>query len=156
MVPGRRGSLGTSAPPKPNRMPPSRRCIPIAKAKSILISPSNSYVKGLGRGKKRQGPRGARIAFRTLIKRLLRGSRFIKNEVHAIFEKQGGYSALKELFNEATADHEVRDAKGGIKTSRLPDGTTIALRMVIGEDGKGPPTLQVTGPGGERVKIRGR
>lgn len=153
---GTPGSLGTPTPPKPNRMPPSRRCVPTAKVKAILLAPANSCAKGLGRGKKRQVARGARIAFRTFIKRLLRGARFIKNEVHAIFEKQGGYSALKELFSEAAAGQEVRDVKGGIKTARLPDGTTIALRRVSGEDGKGPPTLQVTGPNGERVKIRGR
>ena len=43
----------------------------------------------------------ARLAFRALVKWLLRGARFVKNELHAIFERQGGYEALSQLYDEA-------------------------------------------------------
>ncbi|MEQ1918717.1 MAG: hypothetical protein ABL955_05915 [Elusimicrobiota bacterium] len=153
---GTAGSLGTPPSPKARRVPPSRRCIPAARAKTLSISPVTSYAKGKNDRHGRTVARGARVAYRLLIKKLLMGARFFKNKKTLIFERSGGYAALSGLFDEVTAGAKVNDSDPDVKTASLPGGVTIALRRASKGTGgvAGPATVQVGGPNGERVKIR--
>lgn len=148
---GSAGGIGSPVPPTPRRLPPSRRCVRIESAKTGSIAGTNSHARTLGKGTQRPMGDAVRASWRALIKRLLGGARFLKNVTHAIFEVQGGLAKLTELFDAVTQGHSVDKRPDGIKTAKMPDGTTIALRP---SSSGGPPTIQINGPGGQKVKVR--
>lgn len=127
------------------------RSYPPILAQRLRLDVPTIHVRGLGSGTKRPISAAVTASWRALIKQFLAGARFLKNVTHAIFEVQGGLRRLTDLFDAATQGQKVESRPGGIKIARLPDGTTLALRPM---SSAGPATLQVSGPGGQKVKIR--
>jgi RsiW-degrading membrane proteinase PrsW (M82 family) len=65
--------------------------------------------------------------------------------------KPGGIEEANEDFDELAEGHEVTDQGNGVRSTRLPDGTTISVREHSSE---GSPTIQINRPGRKPVKVR--
>lgn len=148
---GSPGSLGQPGMPRPNPRPVNRRCVPTKKVATRTL-PNGSFVKkGAHTGRKYDVSPGARAAYRSMIKLLLRGARFFRDSIYLIMRKTGDINDANVDFDAATKGVERISRSRGMRTATLADGTRITVRPFSSD---GAPTVEVIGPNGELVKIR--
>jgi RHS repeat-associated protein len=77
-----------------------------------------------------------------------------------IHEKPGGFSDANSDFDALTDGTEVKDQGGGIRSAKLPDGTTISVRPGSSQGNSASPrpgsypTVQINKPGSRTAKVR--
>jgi hypothetical protein len=67
------------------------------------------------------------------------------------FDRQGGLAQANADFDVLASGKPIKSYPNGIRSTELPDGTTISVRP---DSGKGPSTLQINSPTGNPIKIR--
>lgn len=145
------GSLGQPPLTRPPSRTVNRRCVPAKKIRTQSLPKGNYAKKGPHTGRKYNVSPGAREAYRSMIKLLLRGARFFRDSFNLIMQKTGDMTDANTDFDAVTRGVQVRSRHRGMRTATLADGTRITVRPF---SSAGSPTIEVIGPNGEHVKIR--
>ena len=67
------------------------------------------------------------------------------------YTKPGGLTGANNSFDDAVGNAPIKNHGGGIRSSTLPDGSTISIRP---GSTQGSPTIQINPPAGKPIKIR--